>query len=86
MWHKCTAPIVPPAKLGGRWWRQPPKGAGPQGPKVLKVLKVLRFDGPFGPEGCGLPLRGNEYEVSVTELAFVSLWLPRHFERWYQPV
>ena len=32
--------------------------------------KVLKFDGAFGPEGCGLPLRGNAYKVSVTELVF----------------
>ena len=32
--------------------------------------RVLRFDGAFGPEGCGLPLRGNAYEVSVTDLPF----------------
>ena len=29
---------------------------------------------------------GNDYKVSVTGLAFVSLWLPCHFERWYEPV
>ena len=42
--------------------------------------KVLKMDGPsaqgflsltaFQAEGCGLPLRGNAYEVSVTGLAF----------------
>ena len=30
--------------------------------------------------------RGNKYKVSVTGLAFVSLWRPRHFERRYKPV
>ena len=29
---------------------------------------------------------GNKYKVSVTGLAFVSLWRPRHFERRYKPV
>ena len=29
---------------------------------------------------------GNNYKVSVTGLAFVSLWRPRHFERRYKPV
>ena len=29
-------------------------------PKAPKVLKVLRFDGPCGPEGYGLPHRGND--------------------------
>ena len=43
------------------------------------VLKVLRFDGPSGPEGCGLPLRGNDYEVSVTGSAFVSQVLSPSF-------
>ena len=37
---------------------------GPMGRRVLK------FDGAFGPEGCGLPLCGNAYKVSVTGLAF----------------
>ena len=32
--------------------------------------KVLKFDGAFGPEGCGLPLRGNAYKANVTELSF----------------
>ena len=33
--------------------------------RVLRVLRVLKFDGPFGPEGCGIAF-GDEYEVSVT--------------------
>ena len=42
--------------------------------KVLRIdrpdgRRVLRFDGAFGPEGCGLPLCGNAYKVSVTGLA-----------------
>ena len=42
--------------------------------KVLRIdqpdgRRVLRFDGAFGPEGYGLPLCGNAYKVSVTELA-----------------
>ena len=41
------------------------------GVKVLKMdrpdgRKVLKFDGLSG-EGCGLPLRGNAYKVSVTD-------------------
>ena len=40
--------------------------------RVLRIdrpdgRRVLKFDGAFGPEGCGLPLRGNAYEVSVTD-------------------
>ncbi len=34
--------------------------------------RVLRFDGAFGPEGCGIALTGDEHEVSVTGL---SLWV-----------
>ncbi len=32
--------------------------------------RVLKFDGAFGPEGCGIALSGDEYEVSVTDLPF----------------
>ena len=34
--------------------------------------RVLKFDGAFGPEGCGIALTGDEYEVSVTDLLSVS--------------
>ena len=37
--------------------------------------RVLKFDGAFGPEGCGIALLGDEYEVSVTGLAFCAVWL-----------
>ena len=36
--------------------------------------RVLKFDGALGPEGCGLPLCGNAYKVSVTGLAFCVIW------------
>ena len=44
--------------------------------KVLKMdrpdgRRVLKFDGAFGPEGCGIALSGNAYEVSVTGFAFL---------------
>ena len=29
--------------------------------------RVLKFDGAVGPEGCGIALSGDEYEVSVTD-------------------
>ena len=50
------------------------------GVKVLKMdrpdgRRVLKFDGAFGPEGCGIALLGDEYEVSVTGLAFCVVWL-----------
>ena len=43
--------------------------------KVLRIdrpdgRRVLKFDGAFGPEGCGIALSGDEYKVSVTRLAF----------------
>ena len=43
--------------------------------KVLRIdrpegRRVLKFDGAFGPEGCGIALFGDEYKVSVTELVF----------------
>ena len=32
------------------------------GPAAPRVLKVLKFDGPFGPEGCGIDAMGvDEY-------------------------
>ncbi len=37
--------------------------------------RVLKFDGAFGPESCGIALLGDEYEVSVTGLAFCVVWL-----------
>ena len=50
------------------------------GVRVLKMdrpdgRRVLKFDGAFGPEGCGIALFGDEYEVSVTGLAFCVVWL-----------
>ena len=50
------------------------------GVRVLKMdrpdgRRVLKFDGAFGPEGCGIALLGDEYEVSVTGLAFCVVWL-----------
>ena len=45
------------------------------GRKVLRIdrpdgRRVLKFDGAFGPEGCGIALTGDEYEVSVTGFTF----------------
>ena len=44
--------------------------------KVLRIdrpdgRRVLKFDGPLGPEGCGLPLCGNAYKASVTGFIFL---------------
>ena len=44
--------------------------------------RVLRFDGAFGPEGCGLPLCGNAYKVSVTGSPFCVIWHDRHSADW----
>ena len=43
--------------------------------KVLRMdrpdgRRVRKFDGAFGPEGCGIALTGDEYKVSVTGFAF----------------
>ena len=40
--------------------------------------RVLRFDGPCGPEGCGIALTGDEYEVSVTGFTFSVIWHSKH--------
>ena len=44
--------------------------------------RVLKFDGAFGPEGCGLPLCGNAYEVSVTDLLFCIIRYDNHSADW----
>ena len=51
--------------------------------KVLRIdrpdgRRVLKFDGAFGPEGCGIALSGDEYEVSVTDLPFCIIWQNKH--------
>ena len=33
-------------------------------------------------EGCGLPLCGNAYKVSVTGLAFYVIWYDNHSADW----
>ncbi len=32
--------------------------------------RVRRFDGAFGPEGCGIALTGDKYKFSVTGFTF----------------
>ena len=46
---------------------------GPMGRRVRK------FDGAFGPEGCGIALSGDEYEVSVTDLPFCVIRYDKHY-------
>ena len=51
-------------------------------------IRVLKMDGPSAQgflsltalraEGCGLPLCGNAYKVSVTGLAFCIIWYDKH--------
>lgn len=105
-----------PTELRAERWYAVPKGdetaglggflglTGPMGRRVLK------FDGAFGPEGCGggfaagcveglhrfaqggdsgfaaegcgLPLCGNAYKVSVTGLAFCVIWHDRYSADW----
>ena len=55
--------------------------------KVLRIdrpegRRVLKFDGAFGPEGCGIALTGDEYEVSVTGFTFCVIWHDRHSADW----
>ncbi|WP_302483217.1 hypothetical protein, partial [uncultured Dialister sp.] len=62
------------------------RGKGSKG-KVLKMdrpdgRKVLKFDGAFGPEGCGIALTGDEHKVSVTGLTFSVIWQNNHSADW----
>ena len=66
---------------GGRLCRRVVKG------KVLRIdrpdgRRVLKFDGAFGPEGCGIALSGDEYEVSVTDSPFCVIWHEKHSVDW----
>ena len=73
--------LWPPA--GGRLCSLALRGAG---------RKVLRIDRPaaggflgltaFQAEGCGLPLCGNAYKVSVTGFTFSVIWHDRHSANW----
>ena len=53
---------------------------GPDGRRVLK------FDGAFGPEGCGIALSGDKYEVSVTDLPFCIIRHEKHYGNQPPPV
>ena len=44
--------------------------------------RVLRFDGPCGPEGCGIALTGDKYKVSVTGFTFSIIWHDKHSADW----
>ena len=72
------------ASSRGLW---PPVGGGlcrrVMKEKVLRIdrpegRRVLKFDGAFGPEGCGIALSGDEYEVSVTGFTFSAIWHDKH--------
>ena len=63
-------------------------GLGSEG----SIGKVLKMDRPAAggfvsltalrAEGCGLPLRGNAYEVSVTGFTFSAIWLDWQSADW----
>ena len=44
--------------------------------------RVRKFDGAFGPEGCGIALAGDEYKVSVTGLAVCVIGHNKHSADW----
>ena len=79
--------IVPP--LAGEGGTQYQRGPRPQVSEGSEG-KVLKMDGPsaqgflsltaFQAEGCGLPLCGNAYKVSVTGLAFWVRWHDKHYD------
>ena len=46
---------------------------GPMGRRVLK------FDGAFGPEGCGIALSGDAYKVSVTGCPCCIIRYEKHY-------
>ena len=59
--------------------------------KVLRIdrpagRRVLKFDGAFGPEGCGIALSGDEHEVSVTDSPFCVIWQNKHYDDQPPPV
>ena len=55
------------------------------GPSAQGFLSLTAFQA----EGCGLPLCGNAYEVSVTDLPFCIIWHEKHSSishlRWLFP-
>ena len=67
-----------------------PSGAKGHGSAVGCVerlwKKVLKFDGAFGPEGCGIALLGDEYKVSVTGFTFSIIWHSKHYGNQPPPV
>ena len=44
--------------------------------------RVLKFDGAFGPEGCGIALTDDKYKVSVTGFTFSAIWHDKHSADW----
>ena len=48
------------------------------GPSAQGFLSLTAFQA----EGCGLPLCGNAYKVSVTGLAFSVIWHSKHSADW----
>ena len=93
-WRKKAAPR--PGFRGFRrftgfrrgWWRLTPQilkkrgAAGAAG--CVEGLHRFRSGGDSGSaaEGCGLPLCGNAYKVSVTGLTFSVTWQNNHSADW----
>ena len=48
------------------------------GPTAQGFLSLTAFQA----EGCGLPLCGNAYKVSVTGLALCVIWYDKHSADW----
>ena len=67
-------------------------GPGSEGLGHTFGVRVLKMDGPSAQgflsltalraEGCGLPLCGNAYKVSVTGSPFCVIWHDRHSADW----
>ena len=51
-----------------------------------KGRRVLKFDGAFGPEGCGIALTGDEHKVSVTGFTFSIIRYDKHYGNQPPPV
>ena len=72
----------------GWWWRLRrrfyKKGGAAGAAGCVEGLCSLRSggDSACGAEGCGLPLCGNAYKVSVTGFTFSVIWYDKHSADW----
>ena len=65
--------------FGPLWTR--PAGVRVDGPLDRGFLRFVSLTA-LRAEGCGLPLCGNAYKVSVTGLAFCVIWHDKHSADW----